>query len=617
MKMKNGFKLRHTILLFAVGAFLSTSCSDDYDERITNLENAPKCYTTAEFQEFLKQEIAKQTTDQAELIKEHTGKISGILEELTGAKDRLGAAESDLTVLKGKSDNANEKLVILESALANAEKNIKAAADLAAKAEKDAKAAHDYAATLEGQPGSTDEKVIEAKQAADAAQAAADAAQADADALAQEVASAQADIEEVRKAAAAAKAAADKAQTDVNSLANTVAGLTASLNKLRDDLDSVIAEMQSNVAVRKVEKLANGDIKVTYKGTDGKEQSFTTSNVACSLDKTTGVATFTVNGDSFTIPVAKQFISSIVIVSETYLENKKQKINVVFNTTDGKVMDAVPNPASFIIYQGQTRSTALENTTLTIESIDKAANGPAQNEYEITFKEVNKDYTGLHFGWKAGTAQEVMSPAFNLKQIPVATKISFTPESGGKAVEIREQHTHSGTGCSNVPDIAKGSSMSFTMNIQASGSVSCESTEAYVLKFNDAVLNPIIAPKSMSTENDAKDRSYYIAYDIDTNGSPDGLDKSAGTAHSKGFDYDYYNGTKMNYIQDKEKIASLPAQKDSYFTINDIDINVTNGTDKFTIAVGNSAPNGLYAVVIMVKRTDGVYARGIAYLWVK
>lgn len=548
--MNNYLKLGRTILIFAIGTLLPTSCSSDYDERITNLENAPNCYTTADFLEFLKKEISTQTAEQTAKIEECTSKIGSIQQNLFGAQGRLSFAEGELAVLKERADHINEQLSQLDS-VANSE------------------------------------------------------------------------IDIAKQAAINAQAAVDKAQADVDILKINVDKYTSDLNGIRNNLDNIINEIQSNVAIKNVEQLANGDIKVTYKNANGNLSSFITSNVACQIDKTTGIVTFTINGTNFSVPMAKQFISSIVIVSGTYIDVAKQhKINVVFNTTDGKVLESNPNPASFKIYQGlTTRSTALENCPLQIASIVKAVGSPVQNEYEVAFVAVDKEYTGLHLGWKVSTSQEVMSPAFRLIQIPIAKQIYLNGTSG--TIQTREQHSHSGTGCSNLPVIDKGTSQTFTVDIRMETGESLAvdkyaSTNVEVLKFDVNTINATLGNKDVSVKANAQDRSYYIVYDIDSNGSANGLDGSLGTAHLKGFDYDYYNGNKVSYNQDKNKITAFGTGTPSYFdtTSNDITV-ISTSANSFSVAVGNSATNGMYAVVIMIKRTDEVYARGIAYLWVE
>ena len=627
MEMKNYLKLRWISFLFTVGAFILPSCSK-IDERITNLENAPKCYTTADFQEFLTQEITKQTTEQKANIEEHTKKIADIRQDLTGAEERLKSAETELSSLNERANATNERVFQLESILANAEQKIQETNDLAQKAESDAKEAHDYAARLESELGATNVKVDEAKQAADVAQRTADLAQADIDRVKQEVADAKSEIDVAKQAAADARTAADKAQLGVDKLSGEVSQIQEGLNKVRNDLDDFINEMQSNVAIKKVETLANGDIKVTYKDDNGNDASFTTSNVACAIDKTIGIATFTINGTDFNVPIAKQFISSIVAVSGTYIDVSKQhKVNVIFNTTDGKVLEATPNPASFKIFQGLTKSTALEEcSTLKIQSINKVTDSPVENEYEIAFETIEQEYKGIHLYWKVGTDQQVMSPAFGLIKIPIAQKIYLTNQSNGTDIEIREQHSHGGSSCSNLPLINKGASNDFAVKISLE-SVSgggylpddkYESVSVEIMKFDADKITPIVG-KDMTVEDNAKDRSYYVVYDIDLNGSANGLDGSIGTAHTKGFDYDYYNGNKISYNQDIQKISILKntPSNNSYFDTSDTGVTASVKDKKtFTVSVSASANKGLYAVIVLIKRTDDVYARGIAYLWV-
>ncbi len=428
----------------------------------------------------------------------------------------------------------------------------------------------------------------------------------------------------------AATTALEKAEAD---LARLESKLTPKLTAL----ESSVLALQQNMVITKVETDANSNYIITYKeGSNGTEKTIkvaSSSNISFSkvtieaLDELTYTFTIVNNGktETFSIPAARDFITSIVVVSDMYIDKstKKPAINVVLNTANGTSLNGV-NKGSFQLIQGQTtRSSALEDfNSVIINKIERVVDSKVPNEFVVSFESVTETYNGIHLLWNPSDKKDVkvLSPAFNLYYLPVVKAIYLlaSPGNTSNAVQIREQHSHSGSGCSNLN--TPNPSVTYYIGLQGDSNQFMDASklgavEVEILKFDNSIVG--------TTENKAKDNSFWVVYDVlkGNVGSDKGFD-GTGVKHTLGFSYDYYNGNVVDYKTDKAKYKSILEGTPSYFiakSTQDNGFTVSYGqaqATEFTITKTGTPEAGLYAVIIWIKRLDGVYSRGIGYIWI-
>lgn len=429
----------------------------------------------------------------------------------------------------------------------------------------------------------------------------------------------------------AAKEALEKAQADV---ARIERELTPKLTALEE---SVLA-LQQNTIITKVEVDANNNYVIKYKeGTSGSEKTITVAGAnSVSFSKVTVasvddlVYTFTIvnNGktETYSIPAARDFITSIVVVSDMYIDNttKKPAINIVLNTANGTSLKGV-NKGAFQLMQGQTtRSSAIEDfNSVTINSIQHVTDSKVPNEFIVSFESVTETYKGIHLLWNPGGKSDVkvLSPAFDLYYLPITKAFYLLASPNGdlfNSVNIREQHNHGGTGCSNLA--TPNPSVTYYIGLKEEnsgiiGNADLEKVEVEILKFENSIVS--------SNEYEAKNRSFWAAYDVLVGdiSSDKGYD-GVGEIHSQGFTYDYYNGNAVDYNADKTKYQAILSGGSSVFvakTTQENGFTVSYGqtrSDEFTITKSGTPESGLYGVIVWVKRLDKVYSRGIGYIWI-
>lgn len=601
---------------------LFTGCHKRLDERISNLEqHNAALYTSKEFHDLLvdfsasyligvRDSLSVQSSEVSTLqghyviLKAQSDATQTLLDETVERHENLKGevAKAQADILSGQ-----QKQAALEVEMAQARIDLQ---DAIAKHGALSKEAEQLNSDIQGMKNKYDALAIDIENA----QKKADSVIADCAAMETEI--------------AAIKVTADKASSEAKRV-------ETELNSKLSALESSVLALQQNMVITSLQTDAKGHYIIKYKeGKDGEEKTINVANSEnlnfskVNIKQDNLAYTFTINNngntETFTIPALRDFITSIVIVSDTYVDNatKKPAINIVLNTANGVSLDGVV-ASSFYLTKGQTKSSVIDDfDDVKIFSIERVTDSKVPNEFIVAFDNISQDYTGLHILWNPNKtdAVKVLSPAFDLSNIPVVTSfyLLVNPSTSlTDGVLIREKHNHSGSGCSNIA--FSSTSVTYYAGLKPDANTvlaanKIEKVEVEVLKLKSSIVT--------TDETTAKDLSFWVAYDVkrpDLDGEV-GFD-GTGLVHEKGFKYDYYNGNAVDYNVDKATYGKIlggyPSNFDAKNTVATGFSVSYDSSDKRKFTIRKANPEqGLYGVIIWVKRVDGVYARGIGYIWI-
>lgn len=408
------------ILTLLSAALLFTGCHKRLDERLSDLEqfNADY-YTSADFHNLLTKFSASYVAGVRDSLSTQSSDISvlhgkhSVLKEQSDATQTLlnttiGRHESLQTeVVKAQADiqEGQQKQAALEAEIVQAQADIQETIRKYGELSEEVEQAKTDLANLVQMHETLDNEVKQAQTRADSAVAACDA---------------------LKVEVAAIKEVADNALKEVQRV-------ETELNSKLSSLESSVLALQQNMVITSVQTDAKNNYIIKYK--EGKDAEEKTINVANSenlnfskvqlVDKDNLAYTFTITNDgqteTFTLPAARDFITSIVVVSSTYKDavTNKPAMNIVLNTSNGTSLSGVTQ-TSFHLIKGQTKSTAIEDfTDVKIYSIERVTDSKVPNEFVLVFDNISQDYSGLHLLWSPGTSGEVkvLSPAFSLSPV--------------------------------------------------------------------------------------------------------------------------------------------------------------------------------------------------------
>ena len=301
-----------TFVMMLLGiVLLFTGCHKRLDERISNLEqHNAALYTSEEFHD---------------LLVDFSAYLTGVRDSLNAQNSEVSTLQGHYVILKAQSDATQ---TLLDETVERHE-NLKGEV---AKAQADILSGQQKQAALEVEMAQAQIDLQDAIEKHGALSKEAEQLNSDIQGMKNKYDALAVDIENAQKKA-------NSVISDCAAMETEIVAIKATADKASSETKRVETELNSkqNMVITSVQTDAKGHYIIKYKeGKDGEEKTINVANSQnlnfskVNLKQDNLAYTFTIinngNTESFTIPALRDFITSIVIVSDTYVRQRSLQL---------------------------------------------------------------------------------------------------------------------------------------------------------------------------------------------------------------------------------------------------------------------------------------------------